>query len=754
MHFTQEDYRKIETWLYQRAVRDTELPVVSSMNGDELVPILQDNKNKTIRFNDLVKKVADMKLSDFYNVTANSKKSYLTLKEAISLVPVEQRKLGLTISYHNECGNWVIYQFKGDSLNQWDSPNCWSSIIQQALEDLVVFPDEEDVTGVRDSNRTFLKFKNKEYNPEEFSGMGRVILRKNLVGTEACSIDDEDHYKNILTQDMVNQENTIYIVQYDFDLDGKTISIPKGCTLWFQGGSINNGTIYLQETPILGVFEFADMGDAKLFGKFNTGQIMTFSNNNYKLKEGKYFIPSTRPSSATPQEDIKRDSEVFYSKNPDAYTTRTRQELRWWNGEEWLLILDITDYQELNSIIYDLIEKHNAEMAASYKYFKKRIAEAEERLDLTEVRLNDIEERVENISGDISNINNELRDFRSSTTNLNNRVDNIQQSISSITNVINNLEQTISTYIQNYIETHVIGTTSITVNGETYTPDDTGNILLPNYPELGNATANESLTIMQGTSILGMYNGTKNVVVHIPSTSSTAGKVAHKLKITGVATAEYDGSSEVTVNIPSNEPDLKTLSFQSQSGTIKTTFNAKADKTIKGGSVLVKTNGEDKLHDAFDGNQTVIDLKPYINGVYNHPTILYAGEIVRTQNTTSWKMHCYHKHEGVGSVSFATSSALLKITLGANTGWTLGVATAVAVPRDLNDLAYNSADGSGKRSSGGWIQCATDASTTVYLHSWRTGDSNNDSVYPDCLNQGGKCLGISLVVIGYASKKD
>lgn len=754
MYFTQDDYRRIEEWLRTRTVKDTQFPKADPLTGFEEVPIIQDGKNKVVDLDTFIRQLSLMELPDFLNVTTFTKKGHLSLEEAVNSIPVNQRKLGLTITYYSEKGNWMIYQFKGTSLNQWNSLNYWSSIVEEAIAEFVYHPDEEDIIGVRDGNRTFLKFKDKDYDPAEFSGMGRIMLRKNLVGTEACAIDDEDHLNNVLTQDMIREENTIYIIQYDFDLDGKVISIPEGCTLWFQGGSINNGTIYLQETAILGAFEFADMGNVKLFGKFNTGQIMTFSNNDYKLKEGKYFIPSTRPSSATSQEDIKQDSEIFYSKNPDAYTTRTRQELRWWNGEEWLLILDITDYEELNSVIYDLIEKHNAEMAASYKYFKRRIAEAEERLDFTEVRLNDIEERIENISGDISNINNELKDFRASITNLNNYIDDIQQSISSITNIINNLEQTIPTYIQNYIETHVIGTTSITVNGETYTPDATGNILLPDYPEPGSAATNEQLTIMQGTSILGMYNGTKSVVVHIPSASGTADKVAHKLKITGVATAEYDGSTEVTVNIPSNEPDLKTLSFQSQTGTVKTTFNAKADKTIKGGSVLVKTNGEDKLHDAFDGNQTVIDLKPYINGVYNHPTILYAGEIVRTSGTTNWREQCFHKHEGVGSISFTTDNALLKVTLGPKSGWSMGVATAVAVPRDMEGLTYNSNSGDKMRSNGGWIQCATDASTTVYLHSWRTGDANNDSVYPDCLNKTGRCHGLSLVVIGYASKSN
>lgn len=429
MHFTQEDYRKIEDWLYQRTVKDTEFPSADPLDGTEMVPILQNNKNKTIGLNDFVKQVADMKLPDFYNVTVNSKRPYLTLKEAVSLVPVKQRKLGLTITYHNEYGNWLIYQFKGDSLNQWDSLNYWNNIIQQAIEEFVLYPDEEDITGVRDGNRTFLKFKNREYNPEEFSGMGMIILRKNLVGTAACSIDDEDHLNNILTQDMINQENTVYIVQYDFDLDGKVISIPEGCTLWFQGGSINNGTMYLQETAILGAFEFADMGTAKLFGKFNTGQIMTFSNESYKAKEGGYFVPSTKSSSATPQEDAKQDRETFYTENTAAYTTETRQELRWWNGEEWILILDITDYRELKSIISDLIDKHNAEMAACYKYFKARcyalelrMDDAERRLDEHDVILENHETRITKVEGDIVSINNEIN-------SIHNDIDNIEGDI-------------------------------------------------------------------------------------------------------------------------------------------------------------------------------------------------------------------------------------------------------------------------------------------------------------------------------------
>lgn len=779
MHFTQEDYRKIEAWLYQRTVKDTEFPSADPLDGTEMVPILQNNENKTIGLNNFVKQVADMKLPDFYNVTVNSKRPYLTLKEAVSLVPVKQRKLGLTITYHNEYGNWLIYQFKGDSLNQWDSLNYWNNIIQQAIEEFVLYPDEEDITGVRDGNRTFLKFKNREYNPEEFSGMGMIILRKNLVGTAACSIDDEDHLNNILTQDMINQENTVYIVQYDFDLDGKVISIPKGCTLWFQGGSINNGTMYLQETAILGAFEFADMGTAKLFGKFNTGQIMTFSNDSYKAKEGGYFVPSTKPSSATTQEDAKQDRETFYTENTAAYVTETRQELRWWNGEEWILILDITDYRELKSIISDLIDKHNAEMAACYKYFKARcyalelrVDDAERRLDEHDVILENPETRITKVDGDIVSINNEINSIHNdidniegdinsieqNITNVTNDISNITNNIADIQNIVENLDQTIENHIQQFIENNVVGVASVTVNGQKYVPDSNGNISLPDYPEAGGGTADRVAKKLKFTgAVLAEYDGSEEVSVNIPfGGGGGTGGSNQPLIFKGAVNETYDGSVQKEITIPAPvtlaDLDTKTLTLQDQKGNVKHTYNAKEDKTVKVGSVLFRQNSGDTLHDALDSTQTILDLRPYMNGGYGHPTILYSAEIVRNKNTTAWRELYSQKHDGVGSVSFSTDNSLLKVTLSSKSGWGIAVASACANSRDMDGLGYSHSGGNRLRSNGGWIQCATNATSTVYLHAWRTGDKNNDTVHADCLHKGGRCLGLSIIVIGYATK--
>lgn len=68
----------------------------------------------------------------------------------------------------------------------------------------------------------------KTYTSGSDSGMGRVVLRKNLV-----------EGVNTLVQTMINKSNTIYIIQYDFTL-GEDITVPDNCVLEFDGGSIKN----------------------------------------------------------------------------------------------------------------------------------------------------------------------------------------------------------------------------------------------------------------------------------------------------------------------------------------------------------------------------------------------------------------------------------------------------------------------------------------------------------------------------------
>lgn len=50
-------------------------------------------------------------------------------------------------------------------------------------------------------------------------------------------------YRNIITQSMINDANSIYEIRYDFDLEGATLEVPENCILKFEGGSLKNGII-------------------------------------------------------------------------------------------------------------------------------------------------------------------------------------------------------------------------------------------------------------------------------------------------------------------------------------------------------------------------------------------------------------------------------------------------------------------------------------------------------------------------------
>ena len=96
-------------------------------------------------------------------------------------------------------------------------------------------PDEEDLTVTND----FIKFKDKAYNTSSYSGLGKKILRKNMVNGV-----------NTLTQAMVGNANTVYIVQYDFSLNDESVEIPANSVLKFEGGSLNDGTLVGNMTKI------------------------------------------------------------------------------------------------------------------------------------------------------------------------------------------------------------------------------------------------------------------------------------------------------------------------------------------------------------------------------------------------------------------------------------------------------------------------------------------------------------------------
>lgn len=262
MFFTEEDYKKIEKYLASCGVKDScledaKLPI----EGNEKIVIVQNGENRILYIRELIEALSNSKasLSDLYNVTDHAKEKYINLKQAIELVPYKARKIGQIITFLNPASKWGLYQFQGTSILQWNELSLWSDFFN--LDSYVIksiLPDEEDLTKSENNGKgnPYLSLKDREYSPDEFSGLGKVILRKNIM-----EVETEGHgkvKKNVLLQDMINKPNTIYEIRYDFDLNNQEITIPEGCVLDFQGGSLSKGVLQGTKFNIKATYKVLD----------------------------------------------------------------------------------------------------------------------------------------------------------------------------------------------------------------------------------------------------------------------------------------------------------------------------------------------------------------------------------------------------------------------------------------------------------------------------------------------------------------
>ena len=184
-------------------------------------------------------------------------------------VPLILRHKGLFVTYDN--GTSIITEFyKGEdisvSINSiWQNDNNWIDLSPGAS-----LADNEDIAEIDGK----FKFADRNYSPAQFTGMGRVILRKNLVDVGGGQV------KNVLTQDMINKSNTIYEIRYDFDLNGAEITVPEDCEIVFMGGKIINGTLNINRCKLPNGIKIEDYITCTIIGNYANGQCLYDSNLN------------------------------------------------------------------------------------------------------------------------------------------------------------------------------------------------------------------------------------------------------------------------------------------------------------------------------------------------------------------------------------------------------------------------------------------------------------------------------------------
>lgn len=262
MFFTREDIEKIHQGLLRLGIKDSELPETTNVNSDDTLAVVQDGKNKKINIEEFFNNISLFKKEGFINITDRFNKHSISLIEAIQTVPTHQRIDGLVITFEDINGDWRIYQFRGDAVDFFDE-NKWTDLYDYTNYIVKsITPDEEDLTVSKpDKNgNAIVSLKDRVYDESNFSGKGYKILRKNIQTIDGVR-------KNILTQNMINKPNTIYEIRYDFDLNGKTLSIPSNCVLKFVSGVLSNGIISGNNTTIVGA-EYGAFDSVRLSGSF------------------------------------------------------------------------------------------------------------------------------------------------------------------------------------------------------------------------------------------------------------------------------------------------------------------------------------------------------------------------------------------------------------------------------------------------------------------------------------------------------
>lgn len=174
------------------------------------------------------------------------------------------------------------------------TPTMLSASVMQLFGNRTItnLADEEDLTSVNN----LLKFKDKEYNVPNYSGLGIKYLRKNIIDGV-----------NTLTQDMIDEDYTIYILQYDYCLGGETITLPDNSIIFWKGGSLSEGTINLNRCRILGAYRPTDLfaDSISLDGDWAQGQLFYHAMN---LDEDGHFV------------EIVENNDYYW----------------YWNGTEWV----------------------------------------------------------------------------------------------------------------------------------------------------------------------------------------------------------------------------------------------------------------------------------------------------------------------------------------------------------------------------------------------------------------------------------
>lgn len=281
-------YVTLPAWIgagteYSQVIKeDNKIEVTDSINGNYQVTFTDLAKLILVTPSSIVLGTVSMSgfsvpLAPTQTITVNdmeykvytSANSYIAGTHAFEIGNYKGDDKAIIEEMQQSIGGMQVLLGEQENTNQEQTKNI--NDLQQGVQALqnegLNGPDNEDITLV---NRQY-KLANKLYDPLNFSGQGRVYVRKNI--QDIVEVDGNvttTTRKNVLTQGMMSLTHTMYIIQYDFDLNGGTIELPEGCTIKFEGGSITDskttGCINLNNTKVLPSYDDLNALGNKVIG--------------------------------------------------------------------------------------------------------------------------------------------------------------------------------------------------------------------------------------------------------------------------------------------------------------------------------------------------------------------------------------------------------------------------------------------------------------------------------------------------------
>ena len=102
MYFTREDILKIQKALLQLGIKDSEFKTAQlPLQEDDTITIVQNNVNRKVKISNIIGQFNILNRQDFINVSDMYDEHYITIGEAIKLLPERKRKAGLVITFQN-----------------------------------------------------------------------------------------------------------------------------------------------------------------------------------------------------------------------------------------------------------------------------------------------------------------------------------------------------------------------------------------------------------------------------------------------------------------------------------------------------------------------------------------------------------------------------------------------------------------------------------------------------------------------------